>query len=183
MKHGVLAVCSTVVLGTGAMAAAPTNPNVSESAVKAAVLYKVAKFVEWPAASFANARASIVMCIVGRPASLPAFESLAGKEIGSHPIDVRLITGDMLDLRQCHIAFFPSDGGADIDYALSKLQGMPVLTVGETERFPTRGGMLALVTRDQRVRFTVNLAASKTSKLKISSQLLNLATLVEGGAQ
>ena len=184
VKHGILVALSTLLVQTSAAAASPAaSSSVPEAAVKAAVLYKVARFVEWPAASFANARASIVLCVVGRQASLPTFESLAGKEIGSHPVDVRLVTGDMLDLRQCHIAFFPSGSGADVDYALSKLQGMPVLTVGETENFAARGGVLALVTRNQRVRFTINRAASRDSQLTISSQLLNLATVIDGRAQ
>jgi hypothetical protein len=87
----------------------------------------------------------------------------------------------MLDLRQCQIAFFPTNSDADVAYALSKLEGMAVLTVGESEEFAKRGGTLALVTRDQRVGFTVNLSASKRSNLTISSQLLSLATVIEGG--
>lgn len=160
--------------------AAPT-PAVSEYAVKAAVLFKVTKFIEWPAATFANDRSTLVICVVGADAPLSSFESLESNQLGARPIDVRLVTGDMLDLRQCQVAFFPTDSGADVDYALSKLEGMPVLTVGETEQFAQRGGTLALVTREQRVRFTVNLAASKRSRLKISSQLLNLATVIEEG--
>ncbi len=182
MKRVFACAAAAALVWTGCMAAAPT-PTVSEYAVKAAVLLKVAKFVEWPAGTFPSDRSTLVICIVGRQAPLPAFESLEKNQLGSHPLDVRLVTGDMLDLRQCQVAFFPTDSGADVDYALSKLEGMPVLTVGETEDFAQRGGILALVTREQRVRFTVNLAASKRSRLTISSQLLNLATVIEEGKQ
>lgn len=174
-----VAAAVAALVWTSAMSAS----TVSEYEVKAAVLLKVAKFVEWPQGAFAHERSPLVTCIVGRQSPLRAFESLATNVLGTHPVDVRLVTGDMLDLRQCQIAFFPSDSGADVDYALSKLDGMPVLTVGETEDFARRGGMLALITRDQRVGFAVNVAASKRSGIIVSSQLLGLATLIEERAR
>jgi len=179
MRRSLSALLASSILWIGGGLAASPVPPVSEYAVKAALLFKVAKFVEWPAATFSNDRSSLVLCVVGREAPLPSFQSLESRQLGTHPIVVRLVTGDMLDLRQCQIAFFPQSSGADVDYALSKLEGMPVLTVGETTDFARRGGSLALVTRDQRVGFTVNLAASKRSSLTISSQLLHLATVLE----
>jgi hypothetical protein len=171
-----LACCGVLAAPLNAFSSGP--PPVSEHEVKAAVLYRVAKFIEWPASSFSGPQGPFVMCVVGAEAPLRAFSSLEGKRINAHPVTVRRVTGDMLDLRQCHAAFFPADSAADVDYALGKLQGAPVLTVGETDEFARRGGSLALVTRDQRVRFTVNLPASKRSGLNVSSQLLQLATVV-----
>ncbi len=153
-------------------------PAVSEHEVKAAILYRVAKFVEWPANSFANRDAPFVVCVVGDEEVVRAFDSLAGKTLNGHNVNVRRVTGDMLDLRLCHAAFFPADGDADIDYALGKLKGVPVLTVGEAENFAHRGGILALFRRDQHVKFALNLPVSRQAGLAVSSQLLQLATVV-----
>jgi hypothetical protein len=173
------AVACLAALCTPLCAFAKPPGAVSEHEVKAALLFRVAKFIDWPAEAFTSPSSPFVMCVVGAEAPLRAFNSLEGKQVNAHPIAVRRVTGDMLDLRQCHAAFFPDDGAADVDYALGKLQGVPVLTVGENEQFARRGGSLALVTREQRVRFTINLQASKRAGLIVSSQLLQLATVVE----
>lgn len=161
---------------------APRDNNVSEYEVKAALVYRTAKFIEWPTAAFAATDAPFVLCVVGNNAPLRPFSALDGKVLNSHKVAVRRITGDMLDVRQCHAAFFAQDAGADVDYALGKLQGAPVLTIGESEEFVQRGGMLALVTREQRVRFTINLPDARRAGLAVNSQLLQLATIVDGGA-
>jgi len=150
----------------------------SDQEVKAALLFRVAKFIEWPSSAFNDAHSPFVMCVVGDESRVQPFEPIHGKALNGRPVVVRRITGDMLDLGQCHAAFFPDDSDADVDYALGKLQSAPVLTVGENDAFVRRGGTLALVTRDQRVQFTIHLAASKRAQLKVSSQLLQLANVV-----
>lgn len=151
---------------------------VSEQELKAALLYRAARFIEWPASAFPTARSPFVMCIVGDASAAKAFESVRNKPLHARPIVITQIAGDMLDVRQCHIAYFPAATKADIDYALTSSAGAPVLTVGESEVFAKRGGMFALVTREQRVQFAVNVAATKRGGLVVSSQLLTLATLV-----
>jgi hypothetical protein len=166
-----LAVLSPV---SGAM-----SDTVSEQELKAAVLYRAARFIEWPASSFAGSRSPFVICVVGTASVLEAFEAIRSKQIHARSIAIRQVTGDMLDVRQCHIAYFPTGSDADIDYALGKSEGLPLLTVGDAESFVHRGGMIALITRDQRIHFTVNVAATKRGGLIVSSQLLQLATVIE----
>ncbi len=171
-----LALLLSSVIGSATTAAPPAT----EHEVKAAMLYRVAKFIDWPAQSFASPGAPFVICVAGNASVLRAFAPLDGRKLNGHIVTVRRVSGDMLDLRQCHAAFFPRDSITDADYALSKLQGMPVLTVGEVEDFALRGGMLALLTRDQRVHFSFNLPVSKQAGLVVSAQLLQLATVVGG---
>jgi hypothetical protein len=167
-----------LMLGAAPSSQKPAAHAADEHEVKAAILYRVAKFIDWPATAFDASDAPFVICIAGSEATVHAFDSLVGKQLNGHDISVRRVTGDMLDLRLCHTAYFPADGNADVDYALEKLKGLPVLTVGEVENFALRGGILALLTRDQRVKFTLNLPVSKQAGLAVSSQLLQLATVV-----
>jgi hypothetical protein len=165
----------TIAIST---ALADSQAKVSDQEVKAALLFRVSKFIEWPTSAFSDKNAPFVMCVVGDESRVRAFQPLQNKVLNGRSVAVRRITGDMLDLGQCHAAFFPFDSDADVDYALGRLRGSPVLTVGESDAFVNRGGMLALVTRDQRVQFTIHLAASKRAQLSVSSQLLQLATVV-----
>lgn len=171
-----LLACAT----SGMLFASPSSvaDSISEQELKAAMLFRAAKFIDWPKSAFADSASPFVLCLVGDQQALDPFESIQNKPIDAHPVNVRQVTGDMLDLRQCHIAYFSTMSTADVDYALGKFAGMPVLTVGETDAFAERGGMFALVTRAQRVQFTINLPATKRAGLVVSSQLLQLATVI-----
>jgi len=173
-----LSVSLNILLCFSLTAVAPAAPPASEHEVKAAMLYRVAKFIDWPADSFANSTAPFVVCVAGEDIVVRAFASLDGRKLNGRRVEVRSVRGDMLDLRQCHSVFFPRDTITDADYALSKLQGMPVLTVGEADDFAQRGGILALITRHERVQFAFNLPVSKRAGLVVSAQLLQLATVV-----
>jgi hypothetical protein len=61
---------------------------------------------------------------------------------------------------------------------LAGLKDASVLTVGETEGFAARGGIINFYIEGNRVRFEINPDAAHRSGLKISSQLLQLGKLV-----
>ena len=54
------------------------------------------------------------------------------------------------------------------------------MTVGESEDFIARGGMIRFVLDQDKVRFEINLKASDPAGLKFSSRLLLLAKNVFG---
>jgi hypothetical protein len=53
-----------------------------------------------------------------------------------------------------------------------------VLTIGEGESFTTRGGVIALLIHDRRVRFDVDTSAAQSAGLRVSSKLLALTRAV-----
>jgi hypothetical protein len=71
-----------------------------------------------------------------------------------------------------YLADVPPDDAAA---TLSRIRG-PVLTVGETARFLRDGGMVRVYVEDSRIRFQVNRRQTDAAGLKISSQLLSLAS-------
>ena len=58
----------------------------------------------------------------------------------------------------------------------------PVLTVGDVREFAASGGVLRFFLRDEQMRMEINLQAAEAAGLKISSRLLRIADLYEGGA-
>jgi hypothetical protein len=65
----------------------------------------------------------------------------------------------------------------DIKMSL-QLHERPILTVGEKKGFASRGGMINFIVVENKVRFEINPHAVETAALKISSQLLKLAIIV-----
>ena len=64
---------------------------------------------------------------------------------------------------------------------LKSLESAPVLTVGEMSDFAERGGVIRFKVEQDRIRLEINVAAAERSRLRISSQLLKLARIVEPG--
>jgi hypothetical protein len=52
--------------------------------------------------------------------------------------------------------------------------------VSDMERFTERGGMIALRLVDRKVHFDINIDATESVGLKLSSQLLRLAKAIHG---
>ena len=62
------------------------------------------------------------------------------------------------------------------------VRGLPVLTVGDSEAFWNAGGIIAFHVSENRMRFRINLGVAEKAGLKISSQLLALASTVDRGS-
>ena len=80
---------------------------------------------------------------------------------------------------RCHIVFIGRAEQGRIKPLLAKLARLPILTVSDSSDFAQGGGMIGLIEAEQRIRFNINLAATRQANLKLSSQLLKLATIVE----
>lgn len=149
-----------------------------EYAVKAAYLYNFAKYVEWPSEVFARPDAPLAICIAGESPFGVALTTLAGKKVGNHPVEVRS-TSSSNDLEKCHIVFISRAEQTRSRTLLTRLGHLPILTVSDIEEFARGGGMIGLVEAEQRIRFDINLATARQANLKLSSQLLKLATIIE----
>lgn len=157
-----------------AAAAAPT-----EYEVKAAFLYNFAKFVQWPEGALGGQAEPFVVGVLGEdPFGHILDQTLEGKTVSSHPIALRRFAS-LEDAGRAHVLFLGISREAELVRVLNALRGRPVLSAGETEEFAKRGGIVGFKTSDKRVRFDINLDRAEESQLKISSQLLKLATIVQ----
>ncbi len=167
--------CVSLVL---ALSAVPkVSEAMSEYKVKAAFLLNFGKFVEWPSEALVDGELRI--CVLGNdPFGSTLDKTLAGRSVGSNKVKpLRVSAAD--GARGCQIVFVSESEKAHVDQIVSTFRGSPVLLVSETDRFVKRGGMINFVEVDSKVRFEINEGAAKQAGLKISSQLLKLATAVE----
>lgn len=152
-----------------------------EYEVKAALLYKLAKFTEWPPEAFLSEPEHLVYCVMGRGPMGDALEkAVAGKAVGGRRIVVRrgLKAGE---LSGCQVVFLHGTEDGELARVLSALGNRSVLLVGESRCFATRGGMINLIVEDERIRFEINPMRSQEAHLRISPNLLNLARIVSSG--
>jgi hypothetical protein len=169
---------AATVCGGGLAGAQSSEPT--EYQVKAAFLFNFTKFVEWPDTAYADARAPIVLGIVGDdPFGGDLGQIVAGQSVKGRMISIRKYRfGD--DLLDCHVLYVSSSEQEHIRNILLSVQGASVLTVSDAERFADAGGMMQFVVEQSRVRFVVNRDAAARVRLEISAKLLALARVVNG---
>jgi hypothetical protein len=149
-----------------------------EYRIKSAFLFHFAQFVEWPPGALNSGDASLNLCIFDDEPRLADLRStIDGKPIGGRVFHV-VPLGASQELRGCNMLFFSRNEARRQDGVLKRLRGQPVLTVGESASFLPDGGMIRFHIEENKIRFDVNLGASDASHLKISSQLLLLASVV-----
>jgi YfiR/HmsC-like len=156
-------------------AAAPT-----EYEVKAAYLYNFGRFVRWPAKSPAAESAEFNICVLGAdPFGATLDATISGRVIDGKNVRARRISRTS-DTDGCRVVFISSSQDNNLRTILTDLDSTGVLTVSDMPKFTDRGGMVQFITKHQRVRFAVNLAAAEHAGLALSSELLKVAVRISG---
>ena len=120
------------------------------------------------------------MCIEGEdPFGNALDQAVRDKTVNGRAFVIR--RGRQLpELKQCHILFISSSERRRLPEIFSRVQGASVLTVGESERFASSGGVVQFALEDNRVHLVMNPDAAVRARLKVSSKLLAIATIVPG---
>jgi hypothetical protein len=159
--------------------AAGQKDSAGEYELKAAMLYNLTLFVEWPASAYPDPQAPILLCILGRdPFGSSLTSTVSQKTAKGRSVLIRHLQNDN-EIRGCHVLYISSSERKTAAQIFSTLNGSSVLTVGEMTQFAAHGGMIQFSLEDQRVRFDINLDAASRAGLKISSKLLVLAQIVK----
>ena len=166
-------ILAALLFGVRAEAQSPMN----ESQVKAMFVYNFLKFVEWPADSHRASDPFVVLIIGEGPTADATEQFLESKAIGDQKVVVRRTRWDQ-SLGGARAVFVVESDAKRLHRILEAAASAGVLTIGEGEDFATRGGVIALLVEDRRVRFDVDTAAAQVAGLRVSSKLLALTHAV-----
>ena len=154
-----------------------TFASVSEDDLKLVLLYKITRFVDWPD-SHAGKDHDFRLCLSAAGTHATAKERLGNRRIQDREIQLILIEKDTDNLSCDAVYITESDRERAADL-LGRFADRPVLTVSDAPEFAQLGGIVGLSMSDNRVRISINITAYKRAGLALSSQLLELATVVE----
>jgi hypothetical protein len=176
-------VCLLVACCGAAVASVPRTPGVSkEYQVKAAFLYNFAKFVDWPADRFSHDTAPIRIAVIGQnPFGDELDHALRGRKISGRDVLVDYLAAadrPAFEASSYHVIYVAAGEERSLEKFAGGTGGARALTVGESARFAAEGGIVKFSTIDDKVRFEINADAADVAGLKISAQLLKLATTV-----
>ena len=147
-----------------------------EYQLKAAFLYNFTKFIEWPRERFATEGSPIIIGVLGMN---PFGEELSiivkDRTVNGRPILVTFLP-TAAEVGAVHLLFVPA--GEETLLPAAAWSHVAIVTVGESPDLAARGGMIIFTQVGDKLRFEINLAAAERNGLKISAQLLKLATVV-----
>lgn len=155
------------------------TPAKREDRIKAALVFKLIKFVEWPAGAM-GARDPIQICALGDSAVGDALAAVDAKPVRDRTALFRKINGlATADVRGCHALYVPA-GSREISTSITPgFRGRGLLTISDAPDFARRGGMVGLAQGENRVAFEINLRAAREGGLEPAAPLLELSTVVE----
>lgn len=149
-----------------------------EDVVKAAVVFKLTKFVEWPERIFAASRGVLRICAIGDTPVAEALTVVEGRV--SQGRTVEFLKVDAVAAKDaCHLLFIGKREAARARTAEEDRFGLSLLTVSDSEGFASNGGIVELTRRGSRLGFRVNVKNAQRAGLTISAPLLELAEIVE----
>jgi len=156
--------------------AAPTQEN----KVKAVFLFQFINYVEWPTNAFKTPTAPIVVGVLGNDPFGPLLDqTMKGEKLHGRALQVRR-GRTVEELAGCHVLYVSESEERRTKEIINAVTNKPVLTVGDFEGFAREGGVMNYYIENDKVKFEANLHAASNARIKLSSQLLKLAKIVEG---
>lgn len=143
-----------------------------EAKVKAAYLFHLTKFVEWPALPGNEMH----LCVVGAEEVGGMMGELSSRQVGDKRLRIELDAA--AETASCQILFIGRNYRRAAEL-LRRTRGQPVLTVGDGDDFARQGGMVGFYMDGGKVKLEVNADNTRGSNLRISAKLLEMARLVQ----
>lgn len=148
----------------------------SEAELKAVFIFKFLYFTEYPPMLPSS---KILLCAMGDNPLQGQLDKVNNREVYGHKISVRYLN-NINEIGDCQVLFIGEDDQAVVQTWLKNTQNLPILTISDADDFLEQGGMIKLVRLADRLGFDINLIPINQAKLKLASQLLQLAHQIKG---
>jgi hypothetical protein len=178
-----------ILIAAAAPFAAPAPAGGDEEAsqleyrIKAAAIYRLALFVEWPEGSFESDASPLVLGILGEDPFGEILErTFEGKRVHGRRIQIR--RGAALDdIGGAQVVFVSASEKEGIGKIIQKIDGSRVLMLSDLDGFAEQGGHFSLPLIDNKVRLKMNVDLAKRTKLKFDAQIWKITIHVRESAR
>ncbi len=149
---------------------------IAETDIKAAIIYNLARFSEWPPAILPNDESSFRLCVLAQDPMAETLQTLSGKSLHGRPLDIQLIAERSEISNTCHLVFFSETISAELDFMAIAQRG--ILTIGDGKDFLDMNGGIAIRRRGKKLGFSINKSVMDVANVSPSSKILSLAVEV-----
>lgn len=179
VRNSLFALLTLTAAGGDLREARGTDAAVRENELKAAYLFNFVKFVDWPASA---ADEALTVCFIGGKGVYDALaDGIEAKRVGTRHLAMRVLE-KTTSVQGCNVLYVEAAVEPDPS-RVANVAELPILTISDTKDFALNGGMIAMFTESNRLRFSINVGNAQKAGLRISSSLLQLAASVERGGR
>ena len=148
----------------------------SEYEVKAALIEKFSRFVEWQIEK--DTQQSFKIGVLGKENYSDVIENLYSNwKIKGRKVEVTYPVTDE-EIIACDIIFISSIYTHNIKFLLELIATKPILTISDRENDVQNGIMINMYLKRNKVIYDINITSFQKSGLKVSSLLLDAAKIV-----
>ncbi|MGV7222389.1 MAG: YfiR family protein [Nitrospinales bacterium] len=159
----------------------PIRLNAQESVeykVKAAFIHKFIKFTNWPQSAFDSKNSPVIIGVLGESPIFSELKDLENKPVRGRPLKIVKVFPPQFKQKP-HIIFIGKERNGEMDNHIKNISKSNILTIGESDGFAEKGGMINFIIVDGKLRFEINIKSVEKSGLRLSSKLLRLGKIVK----
>lgn len=168
--------------------AAPGN-NISEYEIKGAMIVNFIRFATWPDMEpdmgpdmgrnpdIEASGTHIIVGIMGSNATFDAFAPMQGLRVNGRSLSVRHIDA-IYKISECQVLFVDKSQRFRLVEIMDAVDGLPILTIGESGDFIKTGGLIRFYLHNNHIRFEINGKAAAKSPVRLGSQLMEIGKIV-----
>ncbi len=138
-------------------------------------IFSFTRYIQWPDTYNSG---DFEILVLGDSPIVDELKAMAQvKKVGDRPIKVIKIS-EPSQIRKCNILFIPSAKSGQIAEILGKVTSQSILLVTEEPGLGAKGSNVNFITKDGKLAFELNQAATTKQGLKVSNELSRLAILI-----
>jgi hypothetical protein len=195
-KEGLCVLIITLFIALFTSFSAHAQEIANEDKIKASYVFNFIRFIEWPLSDLKNHSApgsknaqpknshsqnhsaNIVVCVLNRKKQfIKAFNPVIGKKVRGQTLQFKELTNTS-DISQCNLLYIDKAEKNMVSELLLAIKKYHILSISDIKSFCRLGGMIGMVTKKGKIKVEINLNVAKTAGFKISSNLLEVATIV-----
>lgn len=151
--------------------------------VKSAFVLNIARFVEWP--NQLKASSQVTICLQHANPMFESMLTIAGETISERQVAINAIN-HFNNLSHCQIVLLSETELTKFQTEFATDLNQPILTILDSTESPQANTrrtniLVTLVRKGARIGFEINLEKARQVNLRLSSELLKLATIVKDG--
>jgi YfiR/HmsC-like len=154
----------------------PPAQALEEGELKAAIIFNILLFVQWPAEAKPESGGPLGFCVSTDSSMHAALKALNDRPIGGHRFEVR--DSIPADAKACHAAFVDAADSQRNAAGVKALRAGGVLVFSDDAEASSDSTAVVLQRIGNKIAFDVNLQAVRQARLQVSSKLLRLARVV-----
>jgi hypothetical protein len=137
-------------------------------------LFSFTKYINWP---IEKQDGDFVMGVLGDSPVTPQLEKIvASRMVGRQRIVLKRFRTPR-EINDCHLLFVPNSACHELEEVKKRLRGRATLLVTEKPGLAQKGRGINFVVEGNQCRFELNQTATSDARLKVSSDLVNLAAV------